>query len=64
VLKAKDLDTGFLPDTKHVEFAELVEALTTLDGLIGEFQQMAGFKPSGCAAIAEDAGTSKGPPPQ
>jgi hypothetical protein len=64
VLKAKDLDTGFLLDTKHVEFAELVEALTTLDGLVKEFQHLVGFRPSGCATVAEDEAKSKCLPPQ
>jgi len=44
VLKAKDLDTGLLPDTKHVEFEELRAALATLGGLIKDFQELAGFK--------------------
>jgi hypothetical protein len=32
LFKAKDVDTGLLPDSKHVEFAELQSALTTLTG--------------------------------
>jgi hypothetical protein len=40
VFKAKDVDTGLLPDSKHVEFAELVSALTTLTGLIEEFRSL------------------------
>ena len=44
VFRAKDLDTGFLPDAKHVEFAELLAALKTLNELIEKFQSLAGFK--------------------
>ena len=44
LFKAKDLDTGLLPDSEHVEFAELQAALATLTGLIDEFQALAGFK--------------------
>jgi len=43
VLKAKDVDTGLDPDSEHVEFAELVTALTTLPSLIEEFTRLAGF---------------------
>lgn len=43
VFTAKDVDTGLLPDSKHVEFAELQSALTALPGLIEEFQHLAGF---------------------
>ena len=53
VFKAKDLDTGLSPDSKHVEFPELQAALGTLDELIEEFQRIAGFKTAGCATIAE-----------
>ena len=44
VFKAKDLDAGLLPDSKHVGFAELESALVTLTELIEEFQSLAGFK--------------------
>jgi len=44
VFKAKDLDTGFLPDSKHVEFPELLAALGALNGLIEEFDRLAGSK--------------------
>ena len=44
VFKAKDLDTGFLPDAKHVEFAELLAGLNTLNELIAQFQSLTGFK--------------------
>ena len=44
VFKAKDLDTGSMPDAKHVEFAELLAALKTLTGLIEDFQRLAGFQ--------------------
>jgi hypothetical protein len=52
VFKAKDLDTGFLPDAKHVEFAELLTASKELTELIERFQHLAGFKPSGFTASA------------
>ena len=48
VFKAKDLDTGLSPESKHVEFAELQAALGTLNALIEEFQRLAGFKTAGC----------------
>jgi hypothetical protein len=44
VLKAADLDTGFLPDAKHVEFDDLVKGLNSLGELIGRFQELAGFQ--------------------
>ena len=47
VFRAKDLDTGWTPDAKHVEFPELLAALKTLTELIESFQSLAGFKPSG-----------------
>lgn len=47
VFRAKDLDTGFLPDAKHLEFAELLAALKTLTELIEDFQRLAGFKYEG-----------------
>ena len=43
VLKAKDLDIEYAPDTKHLEFSELQIASTTLTKLIEEFQRLAGF---------------------
>jgi hypothetical protein len=43
VLKAKDLDMEHAPKTKHLEFSELQNALTTLTKLIEEFQRLAGF---------------------
>jgi hypothetical protein len=46
VFKAKDVDTGLLPGSKHVEFAELQSALATLAGLIEKFQRLAGFTPA------------------
>ena len=49
LFKAKDLDTGFLPDSNHVEFDELLAALKTLTELIEEFQRLAGFKTAGTA---------------
>jgi hypothetical protein len=51
LFKAKDLDTAHLPDSRHVEFAELEAALSTLSELIEEFQSLAGFKTDGCATI-------------
>ncbi len=47
VFRAKDLDTGFLPDAKHVEFPELLAALNMLTELIEDFQCLAGFKEGG-----------------
>ncbi len=44
VLRAKDLDTGCNPDTKHVEFSELLTGLKTLNDLAEDFQRIAGFK--------------------
>ena len=41
--QAKDVDTGWMPDSKHVEFAELLAGLKTLNELIELFQQLAGF---------------------
>ena len=43
VFQAKDVDTGWMPDSKHVEFAELLAGLKTLNELIELFQQLAGF---------------------
>jgi len=55
LLKAKDVDTGSLPSSKHVEFEELVTALGTLTELIENFQQLAGFKPAGIATTEEES---------
>ncbi|MEY4918395.1 MAG: hypothetical protein RL616_2308 [Verrucomicrobiota bacterium] len=44
VFKAKDLDTGFLPDSKHLEFTELQAALSTLTELTEGFKRFAGFE--------------------
>jgi len=44
VFKAKDVDTGFLPTSKHVEFEDLVTALGRLTELIEELQRFVGFK--------------------
>lgn len=46
VFRAKDVDTGWTPDAKHVEFPELLTGLETLNELIEGFQRVAGFKPS------------------
>jgi hypothetical protein len=51
---AKDLDTGFLPDSEHVQFAELLAALPELTELIEDFQRLAGFKATGGGPAAED----------
>lgn len=45
VFQAKDVDTGFLPGSKHVEFGDLVTALKRLTELIEELQRFVGFKP-------------------
>lgn len=47
LFKAKDLDTGLMPNAKHVEFPELLAALKTLTELIEGFQRLAGFKHDG-----------------
>jgi hypothetical protein len=47
VFKAKDVDTGLSPDSKHLEFAELQSALATLTELIEKFWHLAGFKTVG-----------------
>ena len=54
VFQAKDLDTGWLPDSQHVEFAKLQSGLKTLGELIEEFQRLAGFKTAGGATSGED----------
>lgn len=46
LFKAKDLDTGFLPNSRHLEFAELEAALTTMSQLLQEFERLAGFETS------------------
>ena len=43
VFRAKDVDTGLMPDATHVEFAELQAGLKTLGELIEEFRRIAGF---------------------
>jgi hypothetical protein len=43
MLKAKDLDMAHLPDTRHLEFAELQAALGRLTELVEEFKRLAGF---------------------
>ncbi len=48
---AKDLDTGWMPDAKHVEFPELLAALKTLNELIEKFQWLAGFQEEGHASL-------------
>ena len=44
VFKAKDVDTGFDPEAKHVDFAELLAGLNTLNELIEQFQRLTEFK--------------------
>lgn len=44
VFKAKDLDTGFEPGAKHVEFPELLAALGMLRELTEGFERLAGFE--------------------
>jgi hypothetical protein len=44
IFTAKDVDTGFLPDARHVEFAELLSALEALSKVIEEFESLAGFR--------------------
>lgn len=44
LFKAKDLDTGSMPDAKHVEFPELLAALKTLNELTEGFQRLAELK--------------------
>jgi hypothetical protein len=43
LFKAKNLDTGWIPDAKHVEFPELLAALKALTELNEGFQRLAGF---------------------
>lgn len=38
----KDLDANFAPETRHVEFQELTNALSELTALIEEFKALAG----------------------
>ena len=44
VFKAADVDTGFLPGSKHVESEELVKGLASLRELIDGLQELAGFQ--------------------
>jgi hypothetical protein len=44
IFKAKDLDTGFLPGSRHVSGPELLAALSELDELTREFERLAGFQ--------------------
>ncbi len=44
VFQAKDVDTGFLPTSRHVEFEDLVSALEGITELIEKLQRFAGFK--------------------
>ena len=55
LFQAKDVDTGLLPESKHVEFPELLAALSTLNELIEEFQSLTGFRAAGCATTSKDA---------
>jgi|SRR6266850_1178979 len=55
LFQAKDLDTEFLPGSKHVEFAELLDALSKLNELIEEFQRLAGFEVAASATIVPRA---------
>lgn len=43
VLKARDLDSGYLEGTRHVEFPELLAALGTISSLLKEMENLAGF---------------------
>jgi hypothetical protein len=49
LFKAKDVDTGFEPGAKHVEFPELLTALSTLRELTEGFERLAGFIEEGHA---------------
>ena len=46
VFRAKDLDTGLESTSRHIEFSELVSALSALTKIIEEFKRIAGFKDS------------------
>ena len=54
VFRAKDLDSGFLPDSTHVEFPELLAALSPLNELLKDLDRIAGFKTAGVTAIEHD----------
>lgn len=45
VLQAKDVDKEHLPDTRNLEFRELLAAIGAIGELNQEFQRFAGFKP-------------------
>src|SRR6185503_3304009 len=44
LFRSQDLDTGLLPESRHVEFPELLAAVGTLTGLLEEFKRMAGIE--------------------
>lgn len=46
----RDLDDSNPPGARHLQFAELQAELKTLNELIEEFQRLAGFKKTVCAA--------------
>ena len=60
IFRAKDLDTGLLPESKHVSLAELLAALTTLDELIREFEHLAGFQRQDGRLHADPIGSNDG----
>ena len=54
VFWAKDLDSGFLPDSTHVELPELLAALSPLNELLKDLDRIAGFKTAGVTVIEHD----------
>ena len=50
----RDLDGSNSAGARHLSFAELQAALSTLNSLIEEFQHLAEFKNAGCATIGVD----------
>ena len=51
------LDGSEEQESRHLIFAELQAELATLNGLIEEFQRLAGFKAAGCATRPDDLKT-------
>jgi hypothetical protein len=51
LLKAKDVDGGWMPATRHLDFEELQSALATMAQLNQEFERLAGFKPEENATL-------------
>jgi len=54
LLKAKDVDTGYLLGVNHVQFAELQSSLEALPEMIEEFGRLAGFGSDDRSPAEED----------